>query len=109
MQTVLTLDQTPHCLASDLSSLRVNVPFKESIFLCWKNIDIGTALCKNTIGHRRPRSACASSQSEQGLHCLQTESLNTLERISGMFLYSYNHLFIIYVFIYLISILWLSA
>ena len=30
-------------------------------------------------GQQRPRSACASAQSDQGLHCLLTESLDTTE------------------------------
>ena len=30
-------------------------------------------------GQRRPRLACASAQSDQGLHCLLTESLDTTE------------------------------
>ena len=31
----------------------------------------------------RPRSDCASAQSDQGLHCLQTKSLDTIECFSG--------------------------
>ena len=34
-------------------------------------------------GERRPRSACASAQSDQGLHCPLTESLDTTECING--------------------------
>ena len=34
-------------------------------------------------GHQRPRSACASAQSDQGLRCLQTESLDTIECLDG--------------------------
>ena len=38
--------------------------------------------CKNVssdiCGQRRPRSACASAQSDQGLHCPLTESLDTI-------------------------------
>ena len=34
-------------------------------------------------GQRRPRSACASTQSDQGLHCPQTDSLNTTECMNG--------------------------
>ena len=30
-------------------------------------------------GQRRPRSACAFAQSDQGLHCPLTESLDTME------------------------------
>ena len=41
------------------------------------------ALCKNVssdiCGQRRPRSACASAQSDQGLHCPLTKSLATTE------------------------------
>ena len=41
---------------------------------------------RNVFGHmhvRRPRSACASAQSDQGLHCPLTESLDIIERSSG--------------------------
>ena len=34
-------------------------------------------------GQRRPRSACASAQSDQGLHCPLTESLDTAECMNG--------------------------
>ena len=34
-------------------------------------------------GQRRPRSACASAQSDQGLHCPLTESFDTIKRIIG--------------------------
>ena len=34
-------------------------------------------------GQRRPRSACASAQSDQGLHCPLTESLDTIECMNG--------------------------
>ena len=34
-------------------------------------------------GQRRPRSAWASAQSDQGLHCLLTESLDATECING--------------------------
>ena len=33
--------------------------------------------------HCRPRSACLSIQSDQGLHCPQTESLETIECYNG--------------------------
>ena len=36
-----------------------------------------------TCGHRRPRSACASMHPDQGLHCLLTESLDTIECMNG--------------------------
>ena len=35
-------------------------------------------------GQRRPRSACASVQSDQGLHCPLTESLDTTECMNGV-------------------------
>ena len=35
------------------------------------------------LGQRRPRSACASAQSDQGLCCPQTESLDTIECFNG--------------------------
>ena len=42
---------------------------------------IWAARCENeslgTCGQRRPISACVSAQSDQGLHCPLTESLNT--------------------------------
>ena len=34
-------------------------------------------------GQRRPRSACASAQSDQGLRCPLTESLDTIECMNG--------------------------
>ena len=34
-------------------------------------------------GQRRPRSACTSAQSDQGLHCLLTESSDTTECMNG--------------------------
>ena len=34
-------------------------------------------------GQRRPRSACASAQADQGLHCLLTESLDTTKCMNG--------------------------
>ena len=43
---------------------------------------IGRALQKVSSGmrgQRRPRSACASAQADQGLRCLLTESLDTIE------------------------------
>ena len=39
-------------------------------------------MCPGTCGQWRPRSACASTQSEQGLRCPQTDSLDTIECIS---------------------------
>ena len=45
------------------------------------------APCKNMslgiYGQQRPRSTCADAQSDQGLHCLQTESLDTVEWMNG--------------------------
>ena len=35
------------------------------------------------FGQQRPRSACASAQSDQGLRCPHTESLDTIECSSG--------------------------
>ena len=39
------------------------------------------AVSSSICGERIPRSACASPQSDQGLHCLLRESLDTLEYI----------------------------
>ena len=45
------------------------------------------APCQNVssgiCGQRRPRSAYASAQSDQGLHCPLTELLNTTEYVNG--------------------------
>ena len=45
------------------------------------------ALCENLssgiCGQRKPRSDCASTQSDLGLRCPLTESLDTLECING--------------------------
>ena len=35
-------------------------------------------------GQQRPRSACASAQSDQGLHCRLTESLDTIDTIESL-------------------------
>ena len=38
------------------------------------------ASSENVFGHmRRPRSACATAQSDQSLYCLLAESLDTLD------------------------------
>ena len=42
-----------------------------------KNLSLG--ICRQ----QRPRSACASAQSDQGLHCMLTESLDTTECKNG--------------------------
>ena len=44
-----------------------------------RNAKTSSGIC----GQRRPRSACASAQSDQGLRCPQTESLNTIECFNG--------------------------
>ena len=50
-------------------------------------IYIWVALCENVCsgicGQQRPRSACASAQSAQDLHCPLTDSLDTIEVIAG--------------------------
>ena len=50
-------------------------------------LDNWAVLCQNMssgiCGHRRPRSACASAQSDQGLHCPLTESFDTTECMNG--------------------------
>ena len=50
-------------------------------------IVIRAAPCENVssgiCGQRWPRSACASAQSDQGLHCSITESLDTIECLNG--------------------------
>ena len=52
----------------------------------WTDIGL-TAPCENMssdiCGQRRPRPACTSVQSDQGLCCPQTESLDTIESING--------------------------
>ena len=43
---------------------------------------LGFAMQRRALGicgHRRPRSACASTESDQSLHCPLTESLDTTE------------------------------
>ena len=39
--------------------------------------NVSSGIC----GQRKPRSACASAQSDQGLHCPLTKSLDTTECI----------------------------
>ena len=51
-----------------------------------KDNNMGLAMRKRSFGHMRaarPRSACASAQSDQGLHCPLTESLDTIECMTG--------------------------
>ena len=59
----------------------VNIEFYKLYQVIW-----GTQ-CKSVSsgigGHRRPRSDCASAQSDQGLHCPLTESVDTTECIIG--------------------------
>ena len=43
------------------------------------NKNLSSGIC----GQQRPRSACASVQSDRGLHCPLTESLETIKCISG--------------------------
>ena len=40
--------------------------------------NVSSCIC----GQPRPRSACASAQSDQGLHCPLTESLDTIDCIN---------------------------
>ena len=47
----------------------------------WENVSSG--MC----GERRPRSACASAQSGQGVYCPLTESLDTTECMNGDFFF----------------------
>ena len=42
-----------------------------------------TNLSSGISGQRRPRSACAFAQSDQGLHCPLTESVATTKCING--------------------------
>ena len=43
------------------------------------NENVSSGICEQ----RRPRSACASAQSDQGLHCPLTESLDIAEYMNG--------------------------
>ena len=43
------------------------------------NVQSSPDICEQ----RRPRSACASAQSDQGLHCPLTESVDTVECNNG--------------------------
>ena len=60
------------------------LPFKD---YNTENIFKTTASCQNVYSgicwQRRPRSACDSARSDQGLHCPQTESFETIEHING--------------------------
>ena len=66
-----------------LGRIRISIPGLNQDFLIWcARIQIIWALpCENvSLGicrQRRPRSDCASAQSDQGLRCLLTESLAT--------------------------------
>ena len=47
---------------------------------------MGRAMQKRVFGHmlkQRPKSDCASAQSDQDLRCPQTESLDTIECFNG--------------------------
>ena len=51
-----------------------------------------TAPCQNVssgiCGQLRPRSDCANAQSDQGLYCPQTESLNTTEYFNADYIWA---------------------
>ena len=45
----------------------------------WANADSDAQTSSGKCGQGRPRTACISMQSGQGLHCLLTKSLDTTE------------------------------
>ena len=46
--------------------------------MCDAMRNVSSGIC----GHRRPRSACASAQSDLGIRCPQTESPDTTDRFN---------------------------
>ena len=63
--------------ADSIPILRINMVWENMWAGPCKNVSLG--ICRQ----RRPRSACTSVQSDQGLHCPQTESLDTKKCFSG--------------------------
>ena len=61
--------------------------FIYSVLLEHKNVHFCNTTCKNMsfgiCGQQRPRSACASAQSDQDLRCPLAESLDAIELING--------------------------
>ena len=56
----------------------------EHMLTLWSSLKVGLQKCVTGMcRQQRPRSAWASIQSDQGLHCPLTESLDTTECISG--------------------------
>ena len=59
----------------------------EKLFRSCEILIFNWAMQKHVFRHicrqQRPRSACASTQSDQGIHYLLTESLDTTECLSG--------------------------
>ena len=54
-------------------------PTEEVMFLGRAMRKVSPGIC----AQRRPRSPCTSAQSDQGLHCPLTESLDTTESVNG--------------------------
>ena len=68
------------CLMHKQKLLEVNLDMVESEYhLGWAMRKLVSGVC----GQRRPRSACASAQSDQGFNCPLTESLDTIKGIIG--------------------------
>ena len=69
------------CFRAEIRKIFIRYP------LLSRGMDIWTVSYENLFlgmcGQQRPRSDCASMQSDQGLHCLLTESLHTTESING--------------------------
>ena len=86
MENSADTDQAPRSVASDtdlhclLGSVCLSQYFGKYCYI-W------AAPCENgssgICGQRRPRSACASAQSDQGIRCPQTEVLDTKECFNG--------------------------
>ena len=57
----------------------------ESTHTTEKYVCLGRTMGKHVFRHMqwRPRSDCTKVQSDQGLHCLLTESLDTTECMNG--------------------------
>ena len=61
------------------AALKVNKQLHHNITRATLSENLSSGIC----GQRRPRSACANAQSDQGLRRLLTESLDTIEYMNG--------------------------
>ena len=65
---------------TDITKIILQLSNIETLYI-WADLceNVSSGIC----GQRRPRSTCASAQSDQSLHCQLTESLDTTECMNG--------------------------